>query len=371
MTSKLGILFQEARNTVKVRRPVLKEGERALAVEWLPPGRIENYLTELLSLLIRVDAQPMLKLLKPVDVLKAVPAPRLRADTQRGVIGTDLALSDRARIDLVLAVDGEREDVAEIWVEVKAGSPFTGDQVPRYLRAIKDAKDRVPRRLVILGSAGDCTAETHHDGEPVITVTWADLASLAAQSSALWKDFAIFLRERGVVGGDGGAPPPRGLPDEWLAEAIASGLEATVAWCKWPKGRSSDARRRSVLAALGASRTGGRYVRIWAPGQLTYIDIGACDEPDSVSVRLALPASWVIAHGVLRRRAHDSLLAKTGWRLGKDRDADVVLSISQPFSTDTTSIDGAVWIRTQIAALERAEMLVDLDGNGAARAVSV
>ncbi len=257
MTSRLGVLFQEARNTVKVRRPGPTDGEHAPAVELLPLGRIENYLTELLSLLIRVDAQPMLNLLSGLDVLHAVPTPRLRSYTQRGIIGTQLALSDRARIDLVLAVDGKQDDVAEIWVEVKAGSPFTGDQVPRYLRAIREAADRIPRRLVILGSPDDRTTERHHDGPNVTTVTWGQLASIAAQGSPLWKDFAVFLGERALVGMGRVLDAPDALPAGWLAEAIADGLEPTVSWCRWPKGRSADARRRSVLERDHVTR--------WAP----------------------------------------------------------------------------------------------------------
>lgn len=365
MTSRIGIIYREARNTVKYRLRAPAPGETVIAPEWVAPGRIENFLTEMLGLAVLVDWRPMAALMSGIDIIDgSQPIAGLHPCTQQHLVrGCDL--SDRARLDLVLAVDGDHGNSREVWVEVKAGSPFSGDQIQRYLTAMREAEDAVCRRLVVLGQWHVSLDHRHEDGAPIQTRTWADLVAIAAQASPIWQDFALFLAEQRIV--DTQSHDVTGaLPVDWLADAIAEALVPPIAWCNWHAGRDFHSTRRSVLARLTKHEREGqrRFVQRWAPGQFTFIELGAVDDPRCLSARLAVSRDYPIPHEVLRRRAQQSRLVESGWRLGAGRDDAVILGKSQPFATHDAAAEAGRWLRDQLTALRDAGVLLDLNGDG-------
>jgi len=283
MTSRMGVLFQEARNTVKIRIPTPEPDQVVVQPQWLAVGRIENFLTEMLSLAVLVDWRPMGELLAGIDVIDRSPPIACLGPYTRQQLVRGCDLTDRARLDLVLAVEGAGSDLSEVWVEVKAGAPFSGDQIERYLLAIREAEDGVSRRLAVLGQWHSVLEDCHDDGVEIQTHTWTELAEIAAQASPIWRELALFLAERGLIN-DPAQSGTEVLSVEWLADAIADALVPPVAWCDWHAGRDIHTTRRSVLAHLNKSEreSGRRFVQRWAPGQLTRVELGAADEPDWV-----------------------------------------------------------------------------------------
>lgn len=352
MTSRIGVLYQEARNTVRSS----------------PTKRIENFLTEMLSLAVLADWRPVAQLLGALEGRRgSTPIERIRPYTQQQVVAGRTNF-DRARVDLVLAIDRIGGGAEEVWLEVKAGSPFSGDQIARYLRAIDDA-ERVDaatcRRLVVLGPSGTQAPERYRARVPVLT--WLDLVRAVrdrSESSPLWVDFSDFLVEAPgalvprMPGSDGG------LSAEWIAGAIEQAMVDPVAWCDWSRGRVLTQVRKNH-AALGRP-----CVRRWAPWQITYIELGSTNErPDSLSVRLCMGARYGIPYEALWRRAQASGLRECGWTLGtRRREEDVILETSSPFRECESSVQrGGAWIRHQLESLGQEKLLLNLDGDGAVR----
>jgi hypothetical protein len=364
-------MYQEARNTVKVRMPPLKEGEVPVPLTWRQPGSMENYLTELLSLAILADWRPMAEFLGDLDHVRAAgPITSIRPYTQQRMFaGTNL--NDRAQLDLVLAIDGTHDDAAEVWIEVKAGAPLSGDQIPRYLQAIREANDNIPRRLVVLDIwCRDLSAFLHGDGAPVRCWTWTELEFVAAKaSSRFWRELAAFLRERSLVTATTTRAATLALSPDWLAGAITGAVVPPIMWCNWQSGRDAQSTRASMLKRLNRNvgLLGAPYVQRWAPGQLTRIEAGAIDRPDTLTLRLALTSAYGIPHEVLRRHALASGLAARGWHLGRDRDDDVIIFASAPFDESADPGDGARWLRERLTELLDADLLPDLDGDGRPR----
>ncbi len=366
MTSRFGVLFQEARNTVKPLPQTPREGEFQPKIEWMPVGRVENFLTEALAIAIQADWQPMAKLLAEVDRVKeSEPIRGLRPYTQQRIFSRGLEERiEVRRLDLVLAVDGASDDVAEIWVEVKAGSPFGSDQLRRYLDAIAAAQG-VPRRLVVLGQSWQTVADTllHEDGVPVGTVTWAQLDAIASRASPIWRDLSAFLREQRLTEIE--PPPATGLDPEWLANAITRAVFPPVAWCAWTGRQQTQSIRKSVLAHLirNQRKLGQAYVTCWGPGWCTQVRLGAADDPNRLSVQLAVTAPYVILHEVLRKLAKDSGLSRSGWRIG-ERQQDVIIAIAHSFDRQSNPLEGSDWIRARLQDLHDAGVLTDLNWDG-------
>jgi hypothetical protein len=367
MISRFSVLFQEARNTVKHRFPVPGEGEKLVKPEVLPVGLIENFLTEALALVVRADWEPMRTLLVEAGVLDRKQAiTGLRPYTQQTLV-YEPRRRDRARLDLVLVVDGPGEVVGEVWLEVKAGSPFTGKQIEHYLEAIDSAADKasVRRRLAVLGRAADRTASAHFDDQgPVPTLTWTSLARVAAAASPVWRDFALFLREQNLV-----EPEPRSRPAPLSLDCIGAaiaGVELPSAWRRSSEGRDVRWPPRGVGPELrrSAKRCGVPFVQRWAESQFTRLDLGVGPDLASLSIGLGVTAAFGIPYGVLWRRASDADLVGAGWRLCPHRDDDVILSISRPADEAVARSEGSAWFRAQLVTLEAAGLLIDLDGNG-------
>ena len=115
MTSRIGVMYQEARNTVRSK----------------PVQHIENFLTEMLSLAVLADWRPMAELLSTVDAVgDGSVIDRIRPYTQQQVAAGDTNFN-RGRVDLALAIDRSDGGADEVWVEVKAGSPFSVRQLGR------------------------------------------------------------------------------------------------------------------------------------------------------------------------------------------------------------------------------------------------
>lgn len=371
MVTRFGKMYQEARNTVRVRMPALQEGEPAVPITWLQPSAIENYLTELLSLAVLADWRPMAEFLGDVDhVRAAAPIASIRPYTQQRLFAGP-SVTDRAQLDLVLAIDGPHDDAAEVWIEVKAGAPLGPRQISRYLQAIREANDEVPRRLVVLDLQWrDLTNFRHADGTPVRCFTWTNLESVAAKaSSPFWRELAAFIRERGHVSVTPSASDSPALPLDWLADAITGALVPAITWCNWHAGRDFQSTRGSVLRRLNRNLgvLGAGYVQRWAPGMFTRIEAGAIDRPDTLTLRLAVTSAYGIPHEILRRQAMRSGLAATGWTLGRDRDDDVIISASAPFDGSADAGEGARWLRERLTELLDADLLPDLDGDGRPR----
>lgn len=352
MTSRIGVMYQEARNTVHSK----------------PVKRIENFLTELLSLAVLADWRPIAGLLARIyDVRDRAVIYGIRPYTQQQVVSGDSNF-DRARVDLALAIDRIGGGTDEIWHEIKAGSPFSGDQIERYLRAIDDTKkaeDRTYRRLVVLGPPGTQVPERHRARVPVLT--WADLVRTVRnfpKVSPLWVDLADFLQTAPGNLVPWEAVSEGALSAEWIARAIEVAVEAPVAWCNWERGR--------VLTAVRNQKTalGRPCIQRWAPWQMTYIELGSTAErPDALSVRLCLGCHYGIPYEALWRRAEASSLRDHGWTLGRRRrEEDVILETSRPFleGEDTVQTAGA-WMRSQLESLRTNNLLPNLDGNGAVR----
>jgi hypothetical protein len=355
MTSRIGVMYQEAKNTVHSK----------------PVKRIENFLTEMLSLAVLADWRPVAELLATLDTVRDRPViDRIRPYTQQQVVAGHSNF-DRARVDLVLAIDRTDGSPEEVWLEVKAGSPFSGDQIGRYLRAIEHAKkahDPTSRRLVVLGPPGTEVPERYR--ADVRVLTWADLIRTVRsflEASPLWIDFADFL-----FGAPGNLVPrevgPEGaLSAEWIAGAITVAVADPVAWCNWRRGRVLT-QVRNHQAKLGR-----RCIQRWAPWQLTYVELGSTAErPDSLSVRLCLGSHYGIPYEALWRRAEASGLRDRGWTLGKRRrEEDVILETSRPFREEEETVQTAgEWMRSQLESLRVNNLLPNLDGDGVVRGES-
>jgi hypothetical protein len=354
MTSRIGAMYQEARNTVRSA----------------PVQRIENFLTEMLSLAVLADWRPMAELLSTVDAVRdrfLIEVERIRPYTQQQIVAGDNNFN-RGRVDLVLAIDRNDGGADEVWTEVKAGSPFSGDQLDRYLKAIADAeaaKDRTCRRLIVLGPSGTAVPERYRDRVPVLT--WATLVRTvqeASEASPLWIDFADFLLEApgNLVPRDPRQEPV--LSAEWIAGAITVALKDPVAWCNWERGRLLTRIRRLQ------SELGRPCIRRWAPWQMTYVELGSTREhPGSLSVRLCVAAHYGIPYEALWRRAQASGLSDHGWSLGtRRREEDVILETRHAFLEGEPTVDAAgAWMRSQLESLRANDLLLNLDGDGAVR----
>ncbi len=360
MTSRLGVLYQQARNTVTLDA----------TGAFRRPKRIENFLTEAVSLAVLGDRGPMEELLSTLDVVRGrQPIARIRPYTQQQVLRGPTN-ADRARVDLVLAIDGEDHATSEVWLDVKAGSRFTGDQLGRYLTAMREAQDGTPRRLAVLGPSWTVIPEAFR--ECVTLLRWEDLVRTVhgLPEASVWWDLADFLREA-----PGGMLPQLPATDSlsagWIAQAVAVALVDPVAWCDWEYGDDRPSIGRSVLTGLVKDgRDLGRLcVRRFAPWQITYVELGAGRElPGSLSVGLRLNHQYGIPYEVLWRQAKASGLADRGWQLGRRREEDAILTIDRPFLDTDDPEAGGRWLREQLLALDASGLLPNLDGDGRSRA---
>jgi hypothetical protein len=352
MTSRIGVMYQEARNTVRPK----------------PVERIENFLTEMLSLAVLADWKPVAELFEMIDgIPNRTAIVRIRPYTQQQVVAGNNNF-DRARVDLVLAIDRANGGTDEVWVEVKAGSPFSERQIGRYLRAIEDAKkasDPTGRRLVVLVPPGTVLPERYRDRVSVLN--WEDLVHTVRglpEPSPLWVDFGDFLQTA-----PGNLVPQEPIPKEalsaeWVARAIEVVVKDPVAWCNWGRGR--------VLTQVRNHKTllGRPCIQRWAPWQMTYIELGSTrEQPNALSVRLCLGCHYGIPYEALWRRAEASSLRNRGWTLGKRRrEEDVILETIKQFREDEDTVQPAgSWMRSQLESLRRNNLLPNLDGDGAVR----
>ena len=358
MTSRFGVLYQQARNTVTLD----KSGA------FRQPKRIENLLIEMLSLAVLGDRGPMQELLATLDVVRdRQPIVRIRPYTQQQIL-RGCTNDDRARLDLVLAIDGEDDSTSEVWLEVKAGSHFHGDQIGRYLTAMKEAQDGIPRRLAVLGPSWIVIPEAFRPCVPLLR--WEDLVKTiqGLPDSSLWWDLGNFLAEAPGELLPRLQEPADALPLEWIAEAVTVALVDPVAWCHAKTGRDRPSIARSVLTILRNNQRdlGQPCVQRWAPWQITCIVLGSSRERrDSLFVSLYMPTMYGIPYEVLWRRAKASGLAD--WHLGRRREEAAILTITYPFSkTDTPEFAGQ-WLRDQLGILEERGLLPNLDGDGRVR----
>ena len=360
MTSRFGVLYQQARNTVTLD----KSGA------FRRPKRIENLLTEMLSLAVLADRGPMEKLLATFNLVgDHRPIARIRPYTQQQVL-RGLTNEDRARVDLVLAIDGEDDSTSEVWLEVKAGSHFHGDQIGRYLTAMKEAQDGIPRRLAVLGPSWIVIPEAFRPCVPLLR--WEDLVRTiqGLPDSSLWWDLSNFLVEAPGELLPRLQEPADALPLEWIAEAVAVALVDPVAWCHARTGRDRPSIARSVLTIWRNNQRDLRQpcVQRWAPWQITCVMLGSSREHrDSLFVSLYMPTMYGIPYEVLWRRAKDSGLTQHGWHLGRRREEAAILTITRSFSKTETAEKAGKWLREQLEILEDKGLLPNLDGDGRVR----
>jgi hypothetical protein len=273
-------------------------------------------------------------------------------------------------LDLVLAIDGEDDSTSEVWLEVKAGSHFHGDQVGRYLTAMKEARDGIPRRLAVLGPSWIVIPEAFRACVPLLR--WEDLVKKirGLPDSSVWWDLSNFLVEAPGELLPQPQAPADALPIEWIAEAVAVALVDPVAWCQAKTGHDRPSIARSVLTILGNNQRdlGQPCVQRWAPWQITCIMLGSSRENrDSLFVSLYMPTMYGIPYEVLWRRAKDSGLTNDGWHLGRRREEAAILTITRPFSKTDDPEAAGMWLRNQLAILERNGLLPNLDGDGRVR----
>jgi hypothetical protein len=138
----------------------------------------ENFTTEALGSLLRVNAGPLMRVLARQQ--------RVPADAVLASVRTQTVLPGVGVIDLHLAVRGlTRQDVL---VEVKVGSGESGDQLRRY-RAYCDSKGATFQLVTLSGRY----MESPH---PHSKILWQDLwAQIVESDGSQWTDFKKFLEE--------------------------------------------------------------------------------------------------------------------------------------------------------------------------------
>lgn len=381
MSSRIERAYQAARNTVKAE---VRDG----GVVWRPRGRIENFLTELLALATLDDCRPMAAALRESRVIED-PAPicRIRPYTQQAIWESGRGESGRGKrsaVDLVLVVEYD-DCEAEVWLEVKAGAGYHGEQMRLYLDAIHAAADRAAhprgpsgttwRRLAVLAPGWTQVPYVHRDGEAVRLITWDQLADAARAPSAslLWQEVAAFISEQRATTGTailGPAEVPRATDLDWLAEALAVALGSGVPhpWLAWTYSRNREMRSQSLRRVLAKHLAEGEPLEVFLQeprGGLVAVKLGFAQGTTALQVQLSLTADYFVPHRVLRRRAAAAGLTDRGWQ-PRGRDDSVILSVADPVMRPTGATPDAAgeWVLAQLVTLDKKGLLLDLDGNG-------
>ncbi len=151
--------------------------------------QLENFTTEALAAAIESDPMPLLAVLERQGLVSSAP---------RGlqvVVTTQEVVPRVGVLDLVVRTYVDRAPHREIWVEVKAWAPESGDQLARYRRAITQRSDGDRCILLTLGP------RSIGDEEAVPWIPWRAIRDVARSPEAgtLWRELAAFLEERGMT----------------------------------------------------------------------------------------------------------------------------------------------------------------------------
>jgi hypothetical protein len=166
---------------------------------------LEDFTTEALAGAIRRDPRPILTTLArtgALDTSRVIGEP-LTVFTQRSHVLAD----DSIRLDLVLLWTSLP---LEVWIEVKTGSPLSGDrQLVRYLdaQAALTANDAVERPPLVLLSEVDLrfassTPAPSAPGRSPSHMAWQDIIEAVRDTDhpdTLWLELVSFLKEKGMT----------------------------------------------------------------------------------------------------------------------------------------------------------------------------
>ena len=368
--SNYGRLLQWGRNTVKVEDFGPAAGYPPLRSGASRARRIENFITESLSLAISSDWHPIVAALGD---LRSVGNPndiaRVATYTQQRVGPT----GKEGIVDLILAIEHESGAATETWVEVKAGAPVSTKQIRAYKTAIRDAADEdlTVRDLVVLDRYPYRDPDPDPELPKVIPLTWQQLHGAITQShSPLWRDFKTFVAERRLDQPSGVVRPE--LPAdsaEMVAEILSLVVKDTGRWSfPWPRGQGNDYMLRKTLRTAIAKEmvvAGDQAIRIYAPNQFTSLELGVfVRDRASLGVRLVISWWYPVAHEVLRRKAIKAKLDAATWETMGSRDNDVIAAAYRPFVEGDSVADAARWMIERVDDLGVAGLLLDVDGNG-------
>jgi hypothetical protein len=345
MTSTLGILLQHGVNTRGV-------GTR----------RTEDYTTEALALTIRHRPAPMQRVLGDLlGIDRLASAPRLHAYTQQRV--SPKPRRSTAILDLVLSLDDGADDPIEVWVEVKAGSPVTLKQLRTYRQAIEDASESgVERCLIVLGlrSQGELPEEFNYT--PL--VTWQQLHdAIRPEDGFDWRDFAAFLRERGLANG----PDAPSDQIDWLAGVFDRVLDESARdlGVGWSKAHRYSSLRTSIRHRVKAYGT--TFVRLWTRNWNTHLDIGLIGDliAPRFGARLGITRVYPVPRGTLVRLAYaarrEGRLPET-WRLVER--AEYHDAVVETYARPEEELKPEEQVMAWLHELDRAGLLVDINSDG-------
>ena len=380
-TNTIGRLYQAGRNTVRKQdfdpprrsRAAAHDGQTERQVADLPSSpvpakrsrgkrRIENFLTETLSILIWSDWRPIARALANARLLDVDGVEVLEPATQQRV-GTQ---NSKGTIDLVLHVHRGGRRAEELWLEVKAGAGFHGNQPGNYLSAIDDAADGSVRRQLIVIDYGNALGLPRGVGR----VAWQQLHDAVLPTDGrLWRDFADFLVDQELAR-PFGADLSSTVSDATTAELLAGVLQQRPDWpdwVVWTKGTGPSTRGKTLRTAIvnQSGKHGPRAIRLWARSQYTSLALGLFDrDGPAFGVQLTMTRWYPVAQAALRHAVEQAALNKDIWESSPQGRGDSVVAAYRPIAGDPDLAEVASWMVERVRDLDRSGLLADLDANG-------